>query len=100
MSTAYLLAFLMFILFLFFGIAATLLLPDHEVTLVDPVTTEADERLATTEDMVAIRLEFDRMLVGKGLVTNGQLRLDPSRHQIPCCRHGHAADRPYPRGLS
>ncbi len=25
--------------------------------------------------MVAIRAEFDRMLVGKGLVTDGQLRL-------------------------
>ena len=72
MSSAYLLAFLMFILF---GIAAALLLPDHEVTPVDPVTAEADERLATTEDMVAISAEFDRMLVGKGLVTDGQLKL-------------------------
>ena len=62
-------------MFILFGTAATLLLSDHEVTSVDPVTAEADERLATTEDMVAIRAEFDRMLVGKGLVTDGQLKL-------------------------
>jgi len=77
MSSAYLLAFFMFIPF---GTAATLLLSDHEVTSVDAVAGEADERLATTEDattedMVAIRAEFDRMLVGTGLVTDGQLKL-------------------------
>ena len=62
-------------MFILFGTAATLLLLDHEGTSVDPVTAEADERLATTEDMVAIRAEFDRMLVGKGLITDGQLKL-------------------------
>jgi len=72
MSSAYLLAFFMFIPF---GTAATLLLSDHEVTSVDAVAGEAGERLATTEDMVAIRAEFDRMLVGTGLVTDGQLKL-------------------------
>ena len=55
------------------GIATALLIPDHEFPLVDPATTEAAERLATNEDMVAIRAEFDRMLVAKGLVTDGQL---------------------------
>jgi hypothetical protein len=72
MSSAYLLAFLMFIVV---GIAAILQLSDREVAQVDPTTTEADERLVTTEDILAIRAEFDRMLVGKGLVTDGQLKL-------------------------
>ena len=36
---------------------------------------EADERLATLDDMLAVRAAFDEMLVAKGLVTGGQIDL-------------------------
>lgn len=38
-------------------------------------TDEADERLATADDILAARAEFDRMLVRKGLVTGEHVLL-------------------------
>jgi hypothetical protein len=71
MSSAYSIALVMFLL-----VATSLayLIPDRDSTDA-PEGGEADERLATADDMVAIRAEFDRMLVAKGLVTNGQIEL-------------------------
>jgi len=74
MSSTYLHVFLMFLLV---ATAATILLPNRDVpvALEGTADTEADERLATTDDIVAIRAEFDRMLIVKGLVTDGQIDL-------------------------
>lgn len=72
MSSTYLHVFLMFLLV---ATAATILLPSRDVPAVAVDNAEADERLATTDDIVAIRAEFDRMLVVKGLVTDGQIDL-------------------------
>ena len=71
MSSAYSIALVMFLL-----VATSLayLIPDRDGTGA-PAGGEADERLATADDMVAIRAEFDRMLIAKGLVTNGQIDL-------------------------
>lgn len=71
MSSAYSIALIMFLL-----VATSLayLIPDRDGTDA-PEVGEADERLATADDMVAIRAEFDRMLIAKGLVTNGQIDL-------------------------
>jgi hypothetical protein len=65
-------------MFLLVGTALTYLIPDREVAVAAPTDADAGEtgeRLATTDDIVAIRAEFDRMLVGKGLVTDGQIDL-------------------------
>jgi hypothetical protein len=72
MSSAYSIAFVMFLLV---GTALTYLIPDRDVSVAAPDAGEADERLATTDDIVAIHAEFDRMLVGKGLATDGQIDL-------------------------
>jgi hypothetical protein len=74
MSSTFLHAFLMFLLVV---TAATVLLSDRDAPVAadDTEADEADERLATTDDIVAIRAEFDRMLVVKGLVTDGQIDL-------------------------
>jgi hypothetical protein len=61
-------------MFLLVATALAYLIPDRDQT-VAPASGEADERLATDDDMVAIRAEFDRMLVAKGLVTDGQIDL-------------------------
>ncbi len=72
MSSTYLHVFLMFLLV---ATAATILLPNRDVPVGPFDDAEADERLATTDDIVAIRAEFDRMLIVKGLVTDGQIDL-------------------------
>ncbi|MCV7299965.1 hypothetical protein H7J93_10000 [Mycobacterium barrassiae] len=72
MSSAFSIAFFMLLLV---GTALCYLIPDRDVPDAAQDPGEADERLATTEDILAIRAEFDRMLVGKGLVTDGQLAL-------------------------
>ncbi len=72
MSSTFLHVFLMFLLV---ATAATILLPDRDTPAAAPIDEEAHERLATTEDIIAIRAEFDRMLVVKGLVTDGQIDL-------------------------
>ena len=75
MSSAYSIAFVMFLLV---GTALTYLIPDRDAAVAAPADAdvgETGERLATTDDIVAIRAEFDRMLVGKGLVTDGQIDL-------------------------
>jgi hypothetical protein len=72
MSTTFLHVLLMFVLV---TAAATILLRDRDTPEAAPAAEEADERLATTEDIVAIRAEFDRMLVVKGLATDGQIDL-------------------------
>jgi hypothetical protein len=65
-------------MFLLVGTALTYVIPDRDRSVAAPTDAdagEADERLATTDDILAIRAEFDRMLVGKGLVTDGQIDL-------------------------
>jgi hypothetical protein len=61
------------IAFLIVGTAATFLRRDPCDVEVDPA--EAAERLATADDIVAARAEFDRMLIGKGLATDDQIEL-------------------------
>jgi hypothetical protein len=75
MSSAYSIAFVMFLLV---ATSFAYLIPDRDGPVAAPSDAdadEADERLATDDDMAAIRAEFDRMLVAKGLVTNGQIEL-------------------------
>jgi hypothetical protein len=57
----------------FIGTAATLLQPVRLRTR--PDAEEADERLATAEDILAAQAEFDQMLVRKGLLTGEHIRL-------------------------
>jgi hypothetical protein len=55
------------------GSAAWLVVPRPKVGAVDPAAMdEAGERLATVDDMLAIRAAFDDMLVRKGLLTGDQ----------------------------
>lgn len=75
MSSAYSIAFVMFLLV---ATSFAYLIPDRDGPVAVPTgadVDEADERLATLDDMAAIRAEFDRMLIAKGLVTNGQIEL-------------------------
>lgn len=70
--------FHVFLMFLLVATAATILLPDRDTAAAAAdagEAGEAGERLATTEDIIAIRAEFDRMLVVKGLVTDSQIDL-------------------------
>lgn len=62
-----------FALTVFIGIAASLLHPGRQ-SPVEP-TDEADERLATADDIVAACTEFDRMLLSKGLLTGEHLQV-------------------------
>ena len=55
--------------------AAVWRVPRPTASDVDPATVEADERLATVEDMLAVRAAFDEMLIRKGLLTGDQLDL-------------------------
>ena len=57
------------------GTAAALAISRRTTTKDGPDQDEADERLATAADMLAVRAAFDRMLVRKGLVTGDQLDL-------------------------
>lgn len=61
-------------MFLLVATSLAYLIPDRDGAGA-PHGGEADERLATDDDMAAIRAEFDRMLIAKGLVTNGQIDL-------------------------
>ncbi|MFG1934231.1 hypothetical protein ACGFK1_26845 [Mycobacterium sp. NPDC048908] len=61
--------------FLIAGSAATLVPDNRTTTPVRPHCDEADERLATVTDMLAVRAAFDDMLVRKGLLTGTQLEL-------------------------
>ena len=75
MSSAYSIAFVMFLLV---AMSLAYLIPNRDGTVAAPADAavdEADERLATDDDMVTIRAEFDRMLIGKGLVTDSQIDL-------------------------
>jgi len=72
MSSTFLHTFLMFLLVV---TATVILFPGRDTSVAAPDAGEADERLATTEDIIAIRAEFDRMLVVKGLVTDSQIDL-------------------------
>jgi hypothetical protein len=75
MSSAYSIAFVMFLLV---AMSLAYLIPDRDGPMAAPTDAdveEADERLATDDDIMAIRAEFDRMLIAKGLVTNGQIEL-------------------------
>jgi hypothetical protein len=55
--------------------AAVLAIARHTITKHGPDRDEADERLVTAADMLAVRAVFDGMLVRKGLVTGDQLEL-------------------------
>ena len=72
MSTPLLLGFICFVVA---GTAAALAISRRTTTKDVPDQHEADERLATAADMLAVRAAFDQMLVRKGLVTGGQLEL-------------------------
>ncbi|HJT96501.1 MAG TPA: hypothetical protein VJ777_31880 [Mycobacterium sp.] len=67
--------FLEFVVLACFGVAAMLAVPRPDFGHVFPSADEADERLATDEDIRAICAEFDEMLVDKGLLTGDQLDL-------------------------
>src|SRR4051794_3970068 len=69
MSTALLLGIFCFL------VAGTRFIRDRAVTKVEPVSEEACERLATAEDIRAVRAAFDDMLVRKGLLTVENLDL-------------------------
>ncbi|SEH80028.1 hypothetical protein SAMN04489835_4293 [Mycolicibacterium rutilum] len=62
-----------FVVILFIAMAAASLLAGRGAA--PPDSDEADERLATADDILAARAEFDRMMVRKGLVTSRQLEL-------------------------
>jgi hypothetical protein len=72
MSTPVLLGFLCVVVA---GTAATLTIRRRTTTKDQPDQDEADERLVTAADMLAVRAAFDEMLVRKGLVTGDQLDL-------------------------
>lgn len=57
----------------FIVVAATLLQQGRTQT--PPKSEEADERLATADDILAARADFHRMLVSKGLVTGEHILL-------------------------
>ncbi|MGE2719828.1 hypothetical protein [Mycolicibacterium celeriflavum] len=57
----------------YIGTAAVSLLPTWRLSGLDP--GEADERLATADDIRAARAEFDRTLLHKGLLTQDRLAL-------------------------
>jgi hypothetical protein len=57
------------------GVGSAAWLFDPRPRAIDPATDEAGERLATVDDMLAIRAVFDDMLIRKGLLTGGQLDL-------------------------
>jgi hypothetical protein len=66
---------LVFFCFVVAGTAATLFIPSRTITQEGPDQDEAGERLATATEMLAVRADFDQMLVRKGLVTGDQLDL-------------------------
>lgn len=71
-----------FVCLLVTGTAATLFTPIRTVCPVPDHAAsrdEADERLVTIADMLAVRAAFDAMLVRKGLLTG---------HQLDLIRHG------------
>jgi hypothetical protein len=72
MSTPLLLGFIFLVVA---GTAAALAIPRRGITDGGPDQTEADERLVTVAEMLAVRAAFDQMLVRKGLVTGDQLDL-------------------------
>ena len=82
-----------FFVFLAAGTAATLFTNARPIAEDEPDSDEADERLVTAADMLAVRAAFDDMLVRKGLITDDQLRPDPARHQITRGGHRHAHHR-------
>ena len=67
--------FLLFFCFVIAGTAATLFIPSHTITEDLSDQEEAGERLATATEMLAVRADFDQMLVSKGLITGDQLEL-------------------------
>jgi hypothetical protein len=72
MSTALLLGVCSFVVA---GTAATLFILVRTMTEDGSDQDEANERLVTAADMLAVRAAFDQMLVRKGLVTGDQLEL-------------------------
>ncbi|KUI47859.1 hypothetical protein AU198_22525 [Mycobacterium sp. GA-1199] len=62
-----------FVCIVYIGTTAASLLPAWKLSRVE--SGEADERLATAEDILAARAEFDRTMVRKGLLTCDRLEL-------------------------
>ena len=82
MSTAPLLGFaadqllnVLFLAFLVAGSSATLINRHRAIAGAVAASDEKGERLVTIADMVAVRADFDDMLVQKGLLTGDQLNL-------------------------
>ena len=69
------LAAIAFFCFLAAGTAATLFTPRRKIAQDAADPAEADERLITATDILAVRAAFDDMLVRKGLLTDDQLDL-------------------------
>ena len=63
--------------FFVFMVAGTAVLfsPGGPIAEGEPDSDEADERLVTASDMLAVRAAFDDMLVRKGLLTDDQVHL-------------------------
>jgi hypothetical protein len=84
MSTALLLGFFCLVVA---GTAVTMFIrgfnKGRALTEAGPEADEADERLITAADILAVRAAFDQMLVRKGLLTGDQL--DLIRHGTKSC---------------
>jgi hypothetical protein len=66
---------ILFLVSLLVGAAAPSSAPPHHPGQTGLSNDEAGERLATVDDMLAVRAAFDEMLVHKGLVTGDQIDL-------------------------
>ena len=64
-----------FFVFLVAGTAAALFTHTNPIAVHEAGSDEADERLVTASDMLAVRAAFDDMLIRKGLITDDQLHL-------------------------
>jgi hypothetical protein len=64
-----------FFVFMVAGTAAALFSPGGPIAEGEPDSDEADERLVTASDMLAVRAAFHDMLVRKGLLTDDQVHL-------------------------
>ncbi|OBB42436.1 hypothetical protein [Mycobacterium sp. 852002-51961_SCH5331710] len=70
-----------FVCIVYIGTTAASLLPSWRLSVPEP--GEADERVATADDIRAARAEFDRTLVRKGLLTDDRLELIRSGVRSP-----------------
>jgi hypothetical protein len=64
-----------FFVFIVAGTAAALFTNTSPIAEHERHSDEADERLVTASDMLAVRAAFDDMLIRKGLITDDQVHL-------------------------